>query len=117
MKDTIQLLTAWGQYSRDKCLPQGVVCGIAIIMARNVGGVVGLPPPCQDDVDMIEPIMRKMKERKREHYDIIKMYYIEEKHIRQIAKKFGKSSGWVSDMKSSAEAWVDGALSSYVFIA
>lgn len=117
MKDTIQLLEAWGQYSRNKCLPQGFICGVAVIMARNVGGVVGLPPPNQDDIDFIQPVMTKMKQRKPEHYRVIELYYIERRHIRQIAKALGKSSGWVSDMKGSAEAWIDGALSSYVLIA
>lgn len=117
MSDVIHLLEAWGRWSRDECLPRGYVCGIAIIIAQNVGSTVGLAPVNEDDIDIINPIMQRLKDRKPEHYDVLKLYYKERKPTRVIAKIKHKSNGWASDTLRAGQMWVDGALSNGVLIA
>lgn len=115
--DVYQLLETWGRWSRDRCLPQGVKCGIAIIMAQNVGSVLGVAPVCDEDAQLIERVMRVMKQRKPDHYDVLYMYYVDGLPSRKIAKSLGRSNGWASDMLHAGQAWVDGAMASSVFIA
>lgn len=117
MSDVYQLLDAWGRWSRDKCLPSGVRCGIAIIMAQNVGGVLGVMPVSDDEALSVEKVMRVMKQRKPDHYDVVRLYYVDGYTTRKIAKLKEKSNGWVSDTLHSGQAWVEGALSSSVLIA
>ena len=117
MTDVTTLLEAWGRWSRDPCMPSGVRCGIAIIMAQNVGGVLGMAPVSDDEALQVEKVMRVMKQRKPDHYDVLYMSYVERLPTRKIAKRMDKSNGWASDMLRAAEAWVDGALSSSVLIA
>lgn len=117
MRDTIQLLEAWGRWSRDKCLPRGVRCGIAIIMDQNVGGVLGFAPVSEDDAIQVEKIMRALKHRKPDHYEVVYLSYVRGLSTRKIGKIMEKSNGWASDTLRAGEAWVDGALSSSVLIA
>lgn len=117
MSDVYQLLDAWGRWSRDKCLPSGVRCGIAIIMDQNVGGVLGFAPVNDDDAMTVEKVMRTMKQRKPDHYEVVYLSYVKGLSTRKIGKVMGKSNGWASDTLRAGEAWVEGALSSYVLIA
>lgn len=117
MDDTIQKLDAWGIWSRDKCLPAGWIGCCAVIMNFKAGGGIGLPAISDDYIYDINAVMTKMKERKPEHYDVLYKHYVDNKSTRQIAKLLNRSNGWASEMLHSGQAWVDGALSSYVFIA
>ena len=117
MRDTIQLLEAWGRWSRDQCLPQGYICGLAVVMAQNVGGVVSIAPVNEDDMRLIEPVMRTLKQRKPEHYSVLYLSYVHNMSTRKIGKHLDRSNGWASDMLKAAEAWVDGAMASSIFIA
>ena len=117
MTDVVQLLEAWGRWSRDPCMPHGVRCGIAIIMAQNVGGVLGMAPVSEEDALQIERVVRVLKQRKPEHYEVLYLSYVRGLSTRKIGKLMEKSNGWASDTLKSAESWVDGAISSSVLIA
>lgn len=117
MNDVIQMLRTWGEWSRDKCLPSGYRCGIAVIMAQNVGGVVGFAPVNEHDAQLVERVMRVLKQRKPDHYAVLHAYYVRELSSRQIAKGSPWSDRMVYDMLKAGEAWVDGAMASSVFIA
>lgn len=110
MSDVYQLLENWGRWARDRCLPRGVKCGIAIIMDQNVGSTVDIAPANDELAQSIEPVLRILKHRKPDHYRVIELYYRDACSTRLIAKRLGKSNGWASDTLRAGEAWVDGAI-------
>ena len=117
MNDVKSLLENWGRWNRGEVGPASPKCGIAIIMAQNVGAVVGLAPANDDDAGLVERVMRVLKQRKPEHYAVLHAYYVKQLSTRQIAKCSPYSDRMAFDMLKSGEAWVEGALASSIFIA
>lgn len=117
MQNVKDMLENWGRSSSDKCLPSGYRCGIAVIIAQNVGGVVGIAPANEDDAASVERVMVLLKQRKPDHYAALHAYYVLRKSIRQIANGSPWSDRAVFDMIKAGEAWVEGAMASSIFIA
>ena len=117
MSDVRTMLETWGRWSRDPCLPARVKCGIAIIMAHNVGGAIGMPLVSEEDAQLVERVMRVLKQRKPDHYAVLHAYYVKELSSRQIAKGSPWSGRMVYDMLKAGEAWIEGAMASSVLIA
>lgn len=117
MSDIRTLLENWGRWNRGEVGPLSPRCGIAIIMAENVGTVVGVAPANDEDAGLVERVMRVLKQRKPDHYAVLHAYYVKSLSSRQIAKGSPYSDRMVYDMLKAGEAWVEGAMASSIFIA
>ena len=113
-KPTATLLLEWADWVRHPDLRMGARCGLAVIMAANVGGTVSGPRMSDDDALRVDRVVAQLRARNERLYVALRLSYVDELSYREMAVRLRCDQKKALALINQAVAWVDGALTAVV---
>lgn len=107
--DTVERLEAWGRWTRAHKLG-GNSSPLYALMRDNVGGVVSVPLPCDDDALEIDRAVAGLKLRDPESGRAVFYYYVSGCSYRDLSAQLGVGVAKAKMLTDCGVAWIDGRL-------